>query len=421
MSAETEVLIVGAGPAGASAAIRLARAGWEVTLIEQQPYPRHKVCGECISAGSWALLDELGVGCELRQLAGGEIRQVGWMREDRAVSGQMPACREEDDSYGRALGRNYLDAVLLERARSLGVTVLQPARALGVTGEMGCFECRYELRPRRMPGASQPRREKKTLRASWVIDAHGSWERELTSPGVTRAPDRQLCRSGSELLAFKARFRDAKLRDGYLPVISFKGGYGGMVLAGSEHVTLACCLRRDVLEKCRRDVPRETAGIAVEAYLLNSCRGIAAALRDARRDGAWLAVGPIRPGVRVTSTDSILRIGNAAGETHPLIGEGIALALQSAAVLAAYLGRPPAPMQRHGHYDRVRRAYASVWRPELASRLRISQLYAYVAMNRTLACAAQKLFTRQPGMLTFAALLAGKARSVSSSFNSGAA
>lgn len=406
------MLIVGAGPAGASAAIRLAKAGWQVTLIEQQRYPRHKVCGECIAAGSWTLLDELDVGPELRELAGPELRQVGWISTDGTLTAQMPACPTGSYPYGRALGRNHLDAVLLERARSLGVTVLQPAKLLGVSGELGRFECRYELRLPDGQGTSRPRTAN-VLRTPVVIDAHGSWERELPCSGGERAPARRSTRSHSELLAFKSSFRNTKLRSGYLPVISFTGGYGGMVIADDGRATLACCIRRDALERCRIDAPGETAGAAIEAHLRRSCPGIDDALEDAEREGGWLSVGPIRPGIRVESTDLILRVGNAAGEIHPLIGEGISMALQSAALLAAQLGRKRSMTPAWKHLDRVRRTYAEVWRRELALRLGISQLYAYVAMNPTLAPAAQRVFTRLPEMLTFAARLAGKARAIS--------
>jgi 2-polyprenyl-6-methoxyphenol hydroxylase-like FAD-dependent oxidoreductase len=226
-------------------------------------------------------------------------------------------------------------------------------------------------------------------------------------------PARQASRSGSDLLAFKTSFRNTQLQSGYLPVIAFAGGYGGMVIAEQGRATLACCIRRAALERCRIDAPGATAGAAIEAHLRRSCHGVAEALRYAQRDGSWLSVGPIRPGIRVGATDTILRIGNAAGETHPLIGEGIGMALQSAALLAAQLGRPPAVAHDPRHFDRIRRTYAARWRHELTSRLRISTLYANVAMDSTLASAAQRVFTRLPGMLTVAARLAGKARRAS--------
>ncbi len=49
---DADVLVIGAGPAGASTAILLQRAGWRVILVEKSSYPRQKVCGECLSAVS---------------------------------------------------------------------------------------------------------------------------------------------------------------------------------------------------------------------------------------------------------------------------------------------------------------------------------------------------------------------------------
>jgi flavin-dependent dehydrogenase len=211
-------------------------------------------------------------------------------------------------------------------------------------------------------------------------------------------------------LAFKASFRNARLRNGFLPVIALNGGYGGMVTADHGRTTLACCIRRDALEKLRRDAPGESAGAAIEDYLRRSCHGIAEALRDAQRDGAWLSVGPIRPGVRIDSADSFLRIGNAAGETHPLIGEGIGMALQSAALLAVHLGRKPTVAYDWKDFDRIQRTYAAAWRRQFTMRLRIAQLYAQIAMNPVLSPAALGILTHLPRVLTFAARMAGKAR-----------
>ena len=67
MTRDADALIIGAGPAGAATAILLAQAGWQVILVEQHAYPRQKVCGECLTAGGLALLDELGVGAQVRE------------------------------------------------------------------------------------------------------------------------------------------------------------------------------------------------------------------------------------------------------------------------------------------------------------------------------------------------------------------
>ncbi len=61
MQSSFDAIIVGAGPAGASAAILLSKAGLSVALVEKQAFPRRKVCGDCVSASNLPLLDGLGI------------------------------------------------------------------------------------------------------------------------------------------------------------------------------------------------------------------------------------------------------------------------------------------------------------------------------------------------------------------------
>jgi len=411
MRAEVHALIIGGGPAGASAAIGMARAGWRVTLIEQFRFPRHKVCGECIAAASWTLLDELGVGSQLRQLAGPELRQVGWISTQCTLDAQMPACPLGPYPYGRAVDRSYLDTILLEKARSIGVAVIQPATLLEVSGHWGQFECRYESRSP-SGGPALRSRTASTLRAPLVIDARGSCPRRPLFSRESKSRTRRAVRSGSaaDLLAFKCNFRDTTLADGYLPVIAFNGGYGGMVIGHDGLATLACVIRRDVLARYRRDAPGEAAGDVIEANLRRTCPPVGEVLKDAKRERGWLSMGPIQPGVHIQPDDRTLRIGNAAGETHPLIGEGIGMALKSAALLVEQLGRDPAIAHDPRELHRARTRYASKWLREFAPRLAVSKLYANVAMRSKLASAAQAMFSQCPQTLTFAARLAGKAR-----------
>src|SRR5271168_5171704 len=123
---QADALIIGAGPAGAPTAVLLQMAGWRVILVEKSSYPRQKVCGECLSAASLALLDRLGVGGAVRDRAGPELRQVGWMSGNSMLTAHLPPCTDGRDRYGQALGRDQLDAILVERAIELGVMLVQP-------------------------------------------------------------------------------------------------------------------------------------------------------------------------------------------------------------------------------------------------------------------------------------------------------
>jgi flavin-dependent dehydrogenase len=401
MNFDCDALVIGAGPAGTASAILLAQAGWRVIIVEQHTYPRRKVCGECIAAGNLEVLDQLGIGPDFRRAAGPELRRIGWMGAASTSTADMPPCTVGPYRYGRAVGRDWLDTKLLQRAASLGVVALQPARARTVAGELGGYECTIDC----LPGGLR------TLRAPVVVDAHGSWERGPAISMDERAGTPRVPRRNSELLAFKANFRDTTLAPGFLPVLVLPGGYGGMVVADGGLTTLACCLRRDTLSDCRALAPHASAGVAVEEFLHRSCAGVQAALKGARREGAWLSVGPLRPGVRTGLGSGVFRVGNAAGESHALIGEGISMALQSSALLAAMLTRRPAAAIRGRFGLELHRSYAAAWRRAFAPRLQLAAIYAQVAMRPRLAEPVRALLGRWPTLLRSAALLAGKAAS----------
>ncbi len=402
-----DAVVVGAGPAGAATAILLARAGWSVALVERQRFPRRKVCGECVAASNLPLLDTLGIGAEFSRLAGAELRRVALMRGSETIVAPLPAAEDNGRRYGRALGREHLDTLLARQAELEGATLFQPASLQSIEGEPGAFRLRVQL-----VGTDAAALE---LDASLVVAAHGSWEPLPSERAALRR-----ARKPSDLFAFKANFRVAKIDADLLPVLSFDGGYGGMVVADDGLATLACCIREDRLERDREAVPGERAGNVVEAILRRECVGVAAALEGATREGAWLSTGPIRPGVRLGAGDGVFRVGNAAGEAHPIVGEGISMALQSAFVLASLIGSERAalinPVSAADEQSRLLRTYDARWRQRFARRLQIAAAFAHLAMRPWAARTAWPLVEAWPGLLTRGALWSGKTRCAEEAF-----
>jgi len=407
MTSRIDALVIGAGPAGSATAILLAAAGWRVALVEQHAYPRQKVCGECLTPGSLALLDALGVGGRVLDGAGPPLTRVGWMGDASTVTAGLPA-GSGPHRYGRALGRDTLDSILVSQALECGVEVQQPARVRSVHGDIGNFSVEIERhRSRRTAGVA---RTSFAIRCSIVVDAHGSWESGPPGSGDAARPASRT----SDLFGFKASFYDTKLPPGLLPVLAFAGGYGGIVVAERGRSTLAGCIRRDTLQAWRAERRGSSAGAAMEEYLRRSCPGIRHALAGARRAGPWLSVGPLRPGIRDSHRDGLFLVGNAAGEMHPLIGEGMTMALQSAFLLADQL-------TRHGlctvaravdsHWAKhAAQAYRQAWHAVFMPKRRLAAAYAHLAMHAPLARPAAAFLQRFPELLTVAARWAGKSR-----------
>ena len=398
MSDDYQAVIIGGGPAGATAALMLARAGWSVAVVEKAGFPRRKVCGEFVSATALPLLRDLGVADSFLRLAGPDVRRVGLFVNDSILVSDMPRADTDGGGWGHALGREHLDQLLLRHAAEAGATVWQPWTAAALEKDGDHHVCRIVARDKQAA---------RTLRAPVVILAHGSWD-----PGSLPTQTVRHVRRRSDLFAFKAHFLDARLPSDLMPLLVFPGGYGGMVHTDGARLSLSCCIRREELDRCRRAWPQTGAAEAVFEHIRSSCRGVRDVLAAARLDGDWLSVGPIRPVLRPRGLHGTFLIGNAAGEAHPIIAEGITMALHSARLLCDLLiGRQQEAWAGRA-LPAIARAYAASWRRAFSSRLYAGSFFATLARTTTGADAVAAALARFPAMLTAGARWSGKARFV---------
>jgi len=407
--ARYDAVVVGGGPAGATAAILLAQAGWRIAIVEKKSFPRRKVCGEFVSATSWPLLHAMGVAETLLAQAGPEVRRVGLYAGTTMVTAAMPSPRDGTPNWGRALGREHFDAALLARAAAAGATVLQPWAISRIEGCAGDLRCTLIAKERPGNADESPT---VTLHTRIVIAAHGSWD-----PGPMPTMSRRLAPRAADLFAFKAHFRGGRLPLGLMPLLIFPGGYGGLVQSDGGRVSLSCCIRRDVLEGCRRrfgiaEEPARAAA-AVFAHIEASCRGVREALSGASEVGAWLSAGPIRPGIRPLAHEGIFAVGNAAGEAHPIVAEGISMAIQSAWLLCGQLAPKKGAICANDASRAlavIGRDYERHWRRNFVTRIRAAALFAHLAMRPATAKPVAVLARRAPAILTHGARLGGKAQ-----------
>ena len=393
VSERYDALVIGGGPAGATAALLLVRAGWSVAVVERKAFPRRKVCGEYLSATNLPLLDRLGVGDAFRELAGPPVRRVGLFAGRAVLRAELPRAPGSHGEWGRALSRERLDTLLLDAAARAGAHVRQPCVVRSVRREGETYALELED-----IGARQP----ETLVGRVVIAAHGSWDAGALPTQPPRVPA-----APSDLLAFKAHFTNADLPEGLMPLLAFPGGYGGMVRCDDGRVTLSCCVRRDMLTGLRNS--HDEAGHVVLAHIMDSCDGVRHALARARREELWLAAGPIRPGIRLAHPAGVFAVGNAAGEAHPAIAEGISMAMQSSWLLARRLsewrraGGGPDGLRAAGH------DYAADWRRHFAPRVYASEVIAHWAMRPAAVAGMLPILHFVPATLAWGARLSGKA------------
>ena len=109
--------------------------------------------------------------------------------------------------------------------------------------------------------------------------------------------------------------------------------------------------------------------------------GITIALDGARIDGKWLSVGPIRPGIRSSPATGIFLVGNAAGEAHPIIAEGISIAMQSAWLLCQLLTPSHNMLEDNKLLAQIAKQYQASWRRNFLRRMLASFIFARLAMS----------------------------------------
>ena len=305
-----DVAIIGAGPAGSSAAIQLAAKGYSVALLDKEQFPREKLCGDFLNPVNWPMLRELKVERAVLARPHEKIsifRFTSFSGEEAEIP--LPAGRDEA-VVGLGLRRFDLDYVLLERAKSLGVTVLdgwkpkelerQPDGWMLKADKPDAFG---ELGARMLIGADG--------RNSWVAHHLG-----LADPAAMQGRS----------VGFQFRLKCANRSTGKIEIHLFPGGYAGVVGLDGDTVTLGLAIEKHRLPDGRP-----------EQSLLESILPQNPWLKEILRSGSvseMRSTYPVYFPPRRAYGDGVLLVGDAARVNEPVTGEGIYFALKSG-VLAA--------------------------------------------------------------------------------------
>jgi len=332
----SDVVVVGGGPAGASLAIRLARAGTQVCVVDRARFPRDKPCGEFLSPGATPILEELGVRGAVEAAGARRLERVRIVAHGAAVELEFPD-DEGAAPWGYSLSRRALDAILLDAARAAGARVLEATRVEGVRFEPG----RAIIASRGADG------EPLEIGARLVVGAGGR------NCPVARA-------LGTQQRDARARF-DLLAHWTGRPALFGTGGERGasdpddpeptvceLRVGGDRYIAVApvengrwnvnCVVSRSAL----RDEPepeilyRRVLGAAASSEAA-TVRSPASAGATCVEDVVASDVTPLR--ARRAISERALLIGDAALFLDPFTGQGLYLALRSAALAAAVVPR----------------------------------------------------------------------------------
>lgn len=294
-----DLTIIGGGPAGTSVAISAARCGASTLLLERGRFPRHKVCGEFVSAESLNLLREL---LDLQNAALLQDAEI-IPRARLFLDGRT--LETEVNPPAASIARLDLDVALWRSAQSAGVDARQQVAAQSVAGF----------------GPFQVTTTDGEFETKAVVNASGRWS-NLNLPPAENGMRRE------KWLGVKAHFAEPH-SELSVDLYFFEGGYCGVqpvTVAGdgpSGRVNASAMVRADVASTLPEVFARHPA------------------LRDRSRNWTQLSdpvsTSPLIFREPQPERDGVLMVGDAAGFVDPFVGDGISLALRSGSLGAESL------------------------------------------------------------------------------------
>lgn len=354
-----DVVIVGAGPAGALAAVVLARAGARVRVFDRSTFPRSKLCGDTLNPGAIALLSKY-------------IDTSSLLARGLPIDGMLLTGPDRVSVRGRyrhgqkacAITRRELDAWLVDRARTAGATVDEGVKITGLSERAGIangvvmpsHDGRPLVHPAKLVIAADGRRSSIAFGRSlarhprqprrWAIGAYFTGVEELSTLGEMHVRD-----------------------DGYLGVAPLP-----------EAITNAC-----LVVPHESGTGRMTAPDVLLSDRLHADPDLRRRFARARPIAPPVTLGPMAVDVDVAGAPGLLLAGDAAGFIDPMTGDGLRLAfigseLAAAVALEVVEGRIPAARAHLDLTARRRRACRAKWRFNRAIR-------ALVAAPRGIAAA----------------------------------
>lgn len=301
MPVQTDILIVGGGLAGLTAALHLQQSGMEVILIEKDTYPHHKVCGEYISNEVLPYLKWLDADPSV--LHPSVISNMQFT----TVSGQRIGTRLPMGGFG--VSRYQLDHFLCQKFLAKGGRVIQDTVS-SVIFEKDNFLVFTK--------------SENLYTARQVIGAYGK------RSAIDLKLKRKFIQQHSPFLAVKAHYA-GEFEDGLVALHNFRGGYCGASKIEDQKINI-CYLANYETFKTYKNIAAYQEKVLYQNKHLKSLFEKSEPLFDTP-----ITISQLSFGAREAVIDHILMIGDTAALIHPLCGNGMAMAIHSARICSELL------------------------------------------------------------------------------------
>lgn len=356
------VVIVGGGLAGLTSALHLTKSGLDVTLIEKNPYPRHKVCGEYISNEVLPYLDYLGVDpfqYGAKKIDNFELSSV----DGESVFAELPL-------GGFGISRFELDQLLFKKAVKNGVTVIQDS----VT-DIDFTDNRFQVKLKNHP----------LLEAVFVIGAYGK------RSNLDQKMGREFLKSKAPYLAVKAHYK-GDYPENLVGLHHFYGGYCGV--SNVEHNNLNVCYITEYAQfKKYKNIKEFEEKVLFKNKELKSIMEESKLIFEKP-----LSISQISFASKPLVEEHVIMCGDSAGMIHPLCGNGMSMAINSAKMISELLIQ-----YFEGTIDRmaVEQKYVAQWDKEFKLRIQTGKLLARIFKMKRLTLLSLNLVKKYPKFIQY--------------------
>lgn len=356
-----DALVIGAGPAGAFAAYKIAQRGVSVLLVDRSSFPRYKVCGCCLNVAALKMLAGEGLSAMPELANAAPLTEYCLSVRGSVVRIRLPG--------GAALSREQFDTAVVRAAMGAGAHFM-PSTAAAVGEE----EDRYRLVQIASNGTQG------TLRAHVVVVADGTGGRALASVPGLQASVSPLSRIGAGTITTAAQ---EDYRAGTIYMASTDGNYVGLVRLPDGQLDIAAAFEPRFLKESGG--PGPAAESTIQTAGLAPISGI--------RNLHWRGTVPLDRSRRRIAAHRLFVIGDAALYVEPFTGEGIAWALWSAHAVTPLV----AEAIRDWRVDLPER-WKSIHERVIGRHSRVAKIVGSVLRQNTVTTGLCKVFGMFPGL-----------------------
>ena len=349
MTDRWDAVVVGAGPAGATTALLLARAGASVLLIDRARFPRDKACSEYLSPATTEILARLDRDVLAEVESAAHAKLYGMKVVAPSGAAMCGRFRGGPRPYSFALPRTMFDTMLLTAARRAGAHVCEATTVENLVWGKGAVAGVV---------ARSSNGQRATHNARIVVGADGLRSVVARRLGLVRS-------SPPRRVAFAAHVTDVAGIDGVGELHVSGRGYVGLGPVGGGVTTVALVLPLATVRKERRDL---RSGFFTE---LEKFPGLAGRFDPRRLARDVLVTGPFAQWSRPAAAPGggALLVGDAADFFDPFTGQGIYSAMRGAELAAACIipalargvGEPIPPAALRPYLLARRRAFFGKW------------------------------------------------------------